>query len=203
MNTAIGTTPTLLSTLWPAAEKSWLKMILLALAGSVLLTISAKIQIPFYPVPMTMQTFAVLVIGMAFGWKLGAATVLLYLVEGALWLPVFAGTPAKGIGLAYMSGPTGGYLIGFLISAGFLGYLGEKGFDRGIASTLVAMIAGTAIIFVFGFAWLAHLIGAEKAYTFGVSPFFWAAAFKILLAALVLPGCWRYLGRRSERTISE
>ncbi|HSM18817.1 MAG TPA: biotin transporter BioY, partial [Hyphomicrobiales bacterium] len=189
------THPTLLSAAWPAAADSRLRKVVLALAGTGLLTLSAKVQVPFYPVPMTMQTFAVLVIGMAFGWRLGAATVLLYLAEGALGLPVFAGTPAKGIGLAYMAGPTGGYLVGFLVAAAAVGFLGERGWDRSPLPTLAAMFAGTALIFAFGYAWLAYLIGPDKAFEFGVVPFVWAAAFKIALAAAVLPVCWRVLAR--------
>ncbi|MDP7100395.1 MAG: biotin transporter BioY [Rhodospirillales bacterium] len=92
-----------------------------------------------------------MVIGMAFGWKLGGLTILAYLAEGAFGLPVFAGTPAKGIGLAYMAGPTGGYLVGFLFSAMTVGYLAEKGFDRSVVSTLLAMLLGTAIIFFCGY----------------------------------------------------
>ncbi len=187
--------PTLLDTVLPAATNSWLYKVVLVLAGTALLTLSAKIQVPFYPVPMTMQTFAVLVIGMAFGWKLGGLTILAYLAEGALGLPVFAGTPAKGIGLAYMAGPTGGYLVGFVISAMTVGYMAEKGFDRSVVSTLLAMLFGTAIIFAFGFVWLANLIGMEKAFQFGVLPFMWGAVFKIALAAAVLPLCWKLINR--------
>ncbi|MBT3991508.1 MAG: biotin transporter BioY [Rhodospirillaceae bacterium] len=189
--------PTLLGIAWPASTDSLLRKIILAVAGTALLTVSAKIQVPFYPVPMTMQTFAVLVIGMAFGWRLGAVTVLLYLAEGAFGLPVFAGTPAKGIGLAYMAGPTGGYLAGFLASAMAVGYLGERGWDRNFLTTLAAMILGTALIFGFGYVWLSHLIGMAKAFQFGVLPFLWGAAFKIALAALVLPFCWKFLTRKS------
>jgi biotin transport system substrate-specific component len=189
------TQPTLLGTVWPASADSFFRKFVLALAGTALLTLSAKVQVPFYPVPMTMQTFVVLVIGMAFGWRLGAATVLLYLAEGALGLPVFAGTPANGIGLAYMAGPTGGYLIGFAVSAAIVGYLGERGWDRKLSTTLAAMVIGTALIFVFGYLWLAQLIGLEKAFQFGVLPFIWAAVFKIALAAAVLPLCWRILAR--------
>ena len=188
--------PTLLSAAWPTSADSLLRKIVLVLAGTALLTLSAKVQVPFYPVPMTMQTFVVLVIGMAFGWRLGAATVLLYLAEGAFGLPVFAGTPAKGIGLAYMAGPTGGYLVGFAVSAAIVGYLGERGWDRNLPTTLAAMLIGTAMIFVFGYVWLAHLIGSEKAFQFGVLPFMWAAVFKIALAAAVLPLCWRFLARK-------
>ena len=189
--------PTLLSAAWPTSADSLLRKIVLVLAGTALLTLSAKVQVPFYPVPMTMQTFAVLVIGMAFGWRLGAATVVLYLVEGAFGLPVFAGTPAKGIGLAYMAGPTGGYLIGFAVSAAIVGYLGERGWDRKLSTTLAAMAIGTALIFISGYVWLAYLIGSEKAFQFGVLPFMWAAVFKIALAAAVLPLCWRFLGRKT------
>ena len=194
---------TLLTTLWPTAPSSVFKMSLLVLLGTSLLTLSAKLNVPFYPyvVPMTMQTFAVLVIGLVLGWKLGAATVMLYLIEGALGLPVFAYTPAKGIGISYMVGPTGGYLIGFLLSATLLGYLGERGFDRNIGTTLIAMLMGTVVIFLLGYSWLAYLIGAEKAFLFGVYPFLWAEAFKIALAVLVLPTCWKLLGRRSRSKI--
>ena len=185
--------PTLIGSAWPQAADSWLRMAILAIAGTGLLTISAKIQVPFYPVPMTMQTFAVLVIGMAYGWKLGGATLLLYLAEGAVGLPVFAGTPEKGIGLAYMAGPTGGYLAGFVLAAGIAGWLGEKGWDRSITMTLAAMAIGTVIIFVPGYAWLATLIGAEKAWAFGVLPFLWGEVFKIALAAAVLPGAWKLI----------
>ena len=165
------TQPTLLSAAWPASADGLLRKFVLALAGAALLTLSAKVQVPFYPVPMTMQTFVVLVIGMAFGWRLGTATVVLYLVEGAFGLPVFAGTPAKGIGLAYMAGPTGGYLVGFAVAAAFVGYLAERGWDRNLLTTLAAMVAGTALIFIFGYVWLAHLIGFQKAFQFGVLPF--------------------------------
>ena len=104
-------------------EVSLLKNIFLAILGSILLAISAKIKVPFYPVPMTMQTFMVIFIGIAFGWRLGLATVLLYLAEGAIGLPVFAGTPEKGIGIAYMVGTTGGYLVGFLVAVFFAGFV--------------------------------------------------------------------------------
>ena len=123
---------TLAGVLWPAqAGRSGLvRNGMLAVLGSLLLIASAKVQVPFWPVPMTMQTFAVLVIGMTFGPRLGAATVLLYLVQGAVGLPVFAGTPAKGIGIAYMVGPTGGYLIGFVAAAYLAGRLAMRGWDR-------------------------------------------------------------------------
>ena len=187
--------PTLLSVTWPTAHPSLLRAFILVVAGSTLLTLSAKINVPFYPVPMTMQTFVVLVISMAFGPVLAIATVGVYLLQGMLGLPVFAGTPARGIGWAYMVGPTGGYLLGFLIASGLLGVFARRGFDRSFAMTLVAMTAGTLVIYIPGFLWLWAFIGAEKAWMFGVGPFLPAAACKILLAALVLPTAWKLIGR--------
>lgn len=193
---------TLANTLWPtsADQHSWLRNLMLAFTGSVLLAISAKINIPFYPVPMTMQTFMVLCIGMAFGWRLGGATLLLYLGEGALGLPVFAGTPEKGIGLAYLMGPTGGYLFGFFVAAVTVGWLAEKGWDRNMWTTLAAMIIGTAIIFILGLLYLGVLFGWDKPILeWGLIPFLPGAGFKIGLAAAVLPLTWKYLVERKDR----
>ncbi|MBJ3775213.1 biotin transporter BioY [Acuticoccus mangrovi] len=173
--------------------------IVLAIAGSLALTISAKLHVPFYPVPMTMQTFAVLMIGMTFGWRLGGATVALYLAEGLAGLPVFSGTPERGIGLAYMMGPTGGFLFGFLVSAVVVGFLAERRWDRGILSTLAAMALGTAIILVFGVLYLGALIGWDKpVLELGLTPFLPGAVFKILLATALLPLAWRFIGARRE-----
>jgi len=192
---------TLAAALWPShgklAEMSGLtRATLLAVVGSLLLYASAKVQVPFYPVPITMQTFAVLVIGMAYGWRLGGATLLLYLAEGAVGLPIFAGTPEKGLGLAYMAGPTGGYLLGFLVAAVVVGWLAERGWDRGVVKTLAAMTLGTGIILGLGVIYLATLIGAEKALQFGLYPFLWGAVFKIGLAAAVLPLAWKAVSKR-------
>jgi biotin transport system substrate-specific component len=194
------TTPqvTLADTLWPRTQSStnWLRLTVLAFIGTLLMAISAKINVPFYPVPMTMQTFVVLSIGMAYGWRLGGATLLLYLAEGAMGLPVFAGTPEKGIGLAYMMGPTGGYLIGFVLAATIVGYLGERGWDRNVFSTIAAMTLGTGIIFGFGVLYLGTLIGWDKpVLEYGFTPFIAGAVFKILLAAAVLPLAWKLLKR--------
>lgn len=187
--------PTLVDAIWNADNKA-LRNVALAVVGSLALWVSAKIQVPFYPVPMTMQTFMVLIIGMAFGWRLGAATILLYLAEGALGLPVFANSPERGIGLAYMMGPTGGYLLGFVVSAAVVGFLGQKGWDRSVVTTLLAMTIGTAIIFGFGLLWLGSLIGWDKPILqLGMYPFLPGAAFKIVLAAAVLPMAWRFLKR--------
>jgi len=175
-----------------------LRNVLLAIAGSIALWISAKIQIPFIPVPMTLQTLAVLVIGMAYGWKLGAATVLLYLAQGAAGLPVFAGTPEKGIGLAYMFGTTGGFLLGFLLAAAAVGYLAERGWDRNIFTTAGAMAIGNVLIYVPGLFWLASIIGWDKSIEFGIKPFLVADLFKLVLAALFMPLIWNVVKRMSK-----
>ncbi len=188
---------TLLVAAWPSFQQNRLiKGLLLAFAGSLLLAVSAKLQIPFWPVPMTMQTFVVLLIGAAFGPRLGVATIALYLLEGAAGLPVFAGTPEKGIGLAYMMGPTGGYLVGYLATAWIVGTLAQRGWDRTVPTTLAAMLLGTVTLYVPGIIWLTYLIGFEKAIQFGMTPFLLAAALKIALAAAVLPTAWKLLARR-------
>jgi biotin transport system substrate-specific component len=190
---------TLMAALWPAGarpETGALRAFVLAVVGSLLLTVSAKAQVPFWPVPMTMQTFAVVVIGMAYGWRLGGATVLLYLIEGAAGLPVFSGTPERGIGLAYMVGPTGGYLVGFLVAAVLCGWLAERGWDRRLVPALFAMLLGHAVIFVFGLSWLAQSIGMEKAVAAGFTPFLLGTVVKIALAAAVLWAAWLGLERR-------
>ncbi len=168
---------------------------MLAVLGTALLTVSAKVQVRFWPIPMTMQTFVVLMLGMAYGVKLGVATVLLYLVEGAVGLPVFAGTPEKGLGLAYMAGPTGGYLVGFLLGASLCGWLAERGWDRSLWRTAAAMLLGHALIFVPGVAWLAVLMDWTRAVQFGLAPFYAATALKTALAAAVLPLAWRLTGQ--------
>jgi biotin transport system substrate-specific component len=185
---------TFVQTLWPASNA--VRHAALALAGTILLTISAKVQIPFWPVPFTMQTFIVLVLGTAFGWKLGAATMLLYLAEGALGLPVFSGTPERGIGVAYMLGPTGGYLAGFVAGAALCGWLAERGWDRSWWRTAAAMSLGHVIILALGWAWLAQIVGPAKAYASGVAPFYAGTIAKTALAVLALPLAWRILKRR-------
>lgn len=192
--------PTLLNVLSPRLSGTALvsRNALLALAGTLLLTVSAKLQIPFWPVPMTLQTFVVLVLGVAFGWKLGGLTVALYLAEGAVGLPVFAGTPERGIGLAYMAGPTGGYLAGFVAAAALCGWLAERGWDRGPWHTALAMTAGHLLILFLGWAWLAILLGPGKAYDAGVAPFYAATAAKTLLAVIALPLAWKIVGRPAD-----
>jgi biotin transport system substrate-specific component len=169
-----------------------MRAVLLALIGSLVVAASAQVQVPMYPVPMTMQPFAVLVIGAAYGSRLGFATLLLYIAEGALGLPVFAGM--KG-GPAVLVGPTAGYIVGFALAAGAVGWFAERGWDRSITTTIVAMTIGMALIYIPGVAWLASLIGVEKAILGGMLPFVYGDAIKIALAALVLPGAWLMVGR--------
>ena len=159
-----------------------IKKIILAIVGSILLTISAKIKIPFYPIPMTMQTFMVLFIGIAFGWKLGMATVLLYLAEGAIGFPVFADTPEKGIGIAYMTGTTGGYLFGFLIAVLFAGFVNSK---KNIYLNFMFIFLALVSIYLFGLAWLAHLIGWKNAYIFGFKQVILSDILKVSLIIII------------------
>ena len=188
--------PTLMDALWPRDTKA-LRAIVLALIGSAVLWASAKIQVPFYPVPMTLQTLAVLGLGMAYGWRLAFATLLLYLAQGAFGLPVFAGTPEKGIGLAYMMGPTGGYLLGFLLAATLCGWLAERGWDRNVATTALAMLLGSIVIYVPGLLWLGAVVGWDKpVLEWGLTPFLAGDATKLVLAAFILPGLWTLLGRK-------
>jgi biotin transport system substrate-specific component len=187
----------LIDRLWPAGGMSkGLRAVILAIVGSLLLWISARIQVPFWPVPMTMQTFVVLVLGMAYGWRLGAATLLLYLAQGAVGLPVFAGTPEKRIGLAYMLSGTGGYLVGFLLAAAVCGYLAERGWDRKFWTTCLAMLIGNAVIYVPGLLWLGTLFGWDKPIlAWGLTPFLLGDLVKLALAATVLPLAWKLTGR--------
>jgi biotin transport system substrate-specific component len=170
---------------------------LLAVAGSVILAISSKISVPFYPVPMTLQTFALMAIVAAFGLRLGVATVALYLLEGAFGLPVFAGTPEKGIGLAYMVGPTGGYLAGYLVAAVIVGLAVEKGLSRNPFKLFGVMVAADAVIFALGALWLGTVVGWDKPIlAWGVTPFLLGDLLKIALAAALIPAVWSLIERR-------
>tara|TARA_B100002051_G_C16601124_1_gene568084 strand:- start:47 stop:595 length:549 start_codon:yes stop_codon:yes gene_type:complete len=158
-----------------------LKKISIVLFGTLLLTISAKIKVPFYPVPMTMQTFVVVLIGITLGWKLGLATVFAYLFEGAIGLPVFAGTPEKGIGISYMVGPTGGYLVGFLSSVFIAGLVN---LNKNIIIKFFLISLSILAIYITGVPWLAYLAGWEVAYIWGIKNFVLAEIFKISILAL-------------------
>jgi biotin transport system substrate-specific component len=169
-------------------------MAILVLLGTGLLTLSAKVQVPFYPVPMTLQTLVVLLLGLAYGSVLGAATVLAYLAEGALGLPVFAGTPEKGLGLAYMLGPTGGYLLGFALAAGVAGWIAEH--RPSLPGLVSAVAAGTIAIYVPGLLWLATFVGIEQAIAVGLVPFVWADLAKGALAVALGTAGWALLRKR-------
>ena len=175
-------------------DNALLRNLILAVAGSLLLWISAKISIPFWPVPLTMQTLVVLMIGMAFGARLGVATVALYLLEGAAGLPIFSGTPEKGIGLAYMMSTTGGYLFGFVVAAGAVGFLAERGWDRNLSTTALAMLIGTVLIYIPGVLWLGMVLGWDKPIlSWGLTPFLAGDALKLVIAAVLMPSLWRLL----------
>lgn len=163
----------------------------LALAGTLLLTISAKTRLVLGPVDMSMQTLAVMMIGASFGLRLGVATVLLYLAEGAAGLPVFQGTPEKGIGLLYMMGTTGGYLAGFVAMVAITGFAADRGWGSSIVKFGAALVVAEVVMLAMGAGWLAVLLGAEKAWAFGVGPFIIADAVKVAIAALAVPLLWR------------
>lgn len=196
MRLAPATHAPLVDRIWPAGQRNALRMAALAVFGSALLWASAKAQVPMWPVPMTMQSFVVLAIGFAYGARLGTATVLLYLAQGALGLPVFAGTPEKGIGLPYMMGTTGGYLLGFALCAALCGWMAERGWGRTLVGLSATMIAGSALLFVPGVLWLATFVGFEKAIAFGLTPFLAGAVVKAALGVAVLMAADRTLARR-------
>lgn len=184
---------TLMNLVWPS--RTALRAAVLMVIGSGLLALSAKTQVPFYPVPMTMQTLVVLVLGAAYGWRLGAATVALYLAEGLVGLPVFAGVAA---GPAYMAGPTGGFLVGFLFAAMTTGFMAERGWDRSLLRVFLMMTLGHAIIFAFGLGWLSSMLGFERAFAAGAAPFLWATILKTGLAAALMQAAWGMASRSDE-----
>ena len=166
------------------SQNKLIKSFFIIVIGSILLTISAKIKIPFYPVPMTMQTFMVLFLGISFGYKIGVATVMLYLLEGILGLPVFSNSPEKGIGIAYFVGPTMGYLIGFVFASFLAGFLK---YNSNYILTFIKLLLSTSIIYILGVLWLGNLIGWDKPILqLGVFPFLLAELFKILLLTLLV-----------------
>jgi biotin transport system substrate-specific component len=173
-----------------------LRAALLVLGGTLLLTLSAKVQVPMWPVPMTLQSGVILIIGALYGARLGALTIAAYLVEGAFGLPVFAGTPERGIGLAYMVGPTGGYLLGFLVATWAVGALVERSWDRGL-ELIVTMALGSVIPLALGVAWLAQFVGLGRALDVGLTPFLVGAIVKLALAAAVVEVVRRAAERRA------
>ncbi len=203
MPSIAATQSTLIGALWPTTKGlASPRTLVLALVGSAFVAVSAQVQVsllPFSPVPITGQTFAVLIVGMAFGWRLGAVTLLLYLAEGAAGIPVFAKLSA---GPAVIVGPTGGYIVGFVLAAAVVGYLAQRGWDRNVGLTALAMLIGNIAIYLPGLPWLAVYlagIGTENpvgaAIAGGLVPFLPGDALKLALAACLLPLVWRLIGR--------
>ncbi|MGC8856842.1 MAG: biotin transporter BioY [Anaerolineae bacterium] len=182
--------PTLSTRLFPRTS-GWLRDLSLILAGALFVALFAQIEIPlpFSPVPITGQTFAVLLVGAALGSRRGAAALLTYLAEGALGLPFFAGGTS---GLRVLSGATAGYLFGFVLAAYIIGLLAERGLERNLRTSLIPFLVGTLIIYACGAAWLAIFLGSlTKALALGIFPFLIGDAGKMVAAALVLPSAWK------------
>ena len=170
---------------------TYIKNISLVLFGTLLLALSSKVQVPFWPVPMTMQTFIVFIIGMAYGWRLAFFTLVAYLFEGALGLPVFA----KGGGLLYLIGPTAGYLYGMTVAAAVIGAFAELGYNNSYFKSLISLLIGTFIIFLFGVGYLGSVIGYDKALAGGLYPFIPSEFFKIGLAVVLIPSITKYISK--------
>lgn len=168
----------------------------LAIAGTLLLTFSAKAKVVLGPVDLSLQTLAVLLISAAFGMRLAVATLLLYMAQGAVGWPVFQSTPEKGIGIAYMLGSTGGYLAGFVAMAAIVGRAADRGWDRNPIKLFGAMLTAEAVMMAMGFAWLAVLIGVEKSWQYGVVPFIVPDLIKVALASALVPAIWSLMPRR-------
>ena len=167
-----------------------IKSLLIIFFGSILLTISAKVKIPFYPIPMTMQTFVVLFLGISFGYKIGLATVSLYLIEGIIGLPVFSNTPERGIGIVYFTGPTMGYLVGFLFACFLASFVNYK---DNYFIILVKITIAVSVIYILGVLWLGTIIGWDKPiFDLGVKPFLLAEVFKIFLLTLLTKKIFKF-----------
>jgi biotin transport system substrate-specific component len=167
---------------------------LLVVGGSLLIALSAQVAIPlpFSPVPVTGQTLAVLLVGALLGCRRGASSLLVYLAEGVVGLPVFAG---GGSGLLWLLGPTGGYLVGFIAAAWLVGWLCQRGWDRRAGTAALAMVLGNAVLYLCGLCWLARFVGTERVLALGLLPFVPGDLIKVALAALALPAGWRVFGR--------
>ncbi len=194
--TSTTTASPLINQIWTIEHSSsgwakFMRLCVLGLAGSALLAVSAQIAVPIGPVPITMQTFVVLLIGATYGWKLGGGTMALYLAEGAMGLPVFA----NGGSLPSLMGPTAGYLFGFVAAAALVGWLSEKGWGQSVVKVAIAMIIGNAVIYLGGLSWLSSFIGLERAVEVGMLPFLIGDALKIALAVAVLPLAWKILNK--------
>ncbi|HSL43113.1 MAG TPA: biotin transporter BioY [Anaerolineales bacterium] len=186
--------PTIYTRAFPRAA-GWLRDLILIVLGALFVAALAQVKVvlPFTPVPLTGQTFAVLLLGATLGSKRSAASVVLYIALGALGLPVFAGGAS---GIAYLSGATLGYLIGFVVAAYIIGLLAERGLERNVRTSLIPFFVGTVIIYICGVAWLAIVLGSlSKAIAAGLLPFLVGDLIKLMLAAVALPAAWRILSR--------
>lgn len=171
------------------------KQVALVMLGIIVLAVAAKIRIPMWPVPITMGTFAVLTIGAAYGPRLGLATILGYLIIGALGFDVFAGSSAEAFGLTYMMGGTGGYLVGYVLATLALGLLARRGWDKSIVLMAAALLIGNVLIYVPGLIWLGQLYGWDQPIlAWGLTPFIIGDVLKLVLAALIVPGVWKMIG---------
>jgi len=181
--------PTLSTRYFPRSA-AWMRNLLLVFSGAILVSLFAQVKtpLPFTPVPLTGQTFAVLLVGATLGSKRGAASLTLYAALGALGLPIFAGGAA---GMAYLSGATFGYLLGFVVAAFVIGRLAERGLERNLRTSIIPFFVGTLVIYAFGAGWLALLFGVEKALAIGALPFIIGDTIKLVLAALALPAAWK------------
>ncbi len=194
----------LATAVWPENVSRILQAVILVLAGTAILAISAKVKVPFWPVPMTLQTFAVLLIAGAYGSRLAFATVLAYIAEGMLGLPVFTNTPPAIAGPLYMLGPTAGFIVSWLLVAVIVGTAADRGWDRSPVRLGAAMLVAVVVQFAIGFAWLAWFaqipnatgIGAAKAFAGGVAPFILGDVLKVVLAALIIPASWSLVERK-------
>ena len=207
---AVNSIPVLQQALWQTSGNAiWGKRLMLFVAGIAALWISARVQIATVPVPVTLQMLVIMVIGAAYGSRLGLATVLGYLALGAAGYPVFAGTPEKGIGWLYMLGPTGGYLLGFALAAFVIGRLAERGWDRHFGTMALAMAIGLVCVYAPGVVWLSSGFGLffaapfdgafsgygwENWYAYGVKTFIWVDALKLVVAVMLFPVIWRWIG---------
>ena len=193
MSSAVTQPRTLVDVWLPRQQRSWLLDAVLIALFSAFVALTARIEIPLWPVPMTLQTLGVVFTGAALGSRRGVLALLLYLVEGGVGLPVFAGGAS---GVAYMSGPTAGYLVGFVVAAGVVGWLAERGWDQRLVWTVLAMVVGNVVIYALGVAWLAGFLGdLRAALVQGMLIFVPGDLVKIVVAALALPGGW-VLARR-------
>jgi len=195
----------LAETLLPEGAARAIGAVLLVIAGTAVLAIAAKIKVPFWPVPMTLQTLAIMALAAGYGSRLAVATVLAYLAEGLIGLPVFTNTPPAVAGPTYFLGPTGGFLIGFIALAFIVGLAADRGWSRSFARLFAAMVVADIVVFILGFVWLAWFatlsngasgLGVATAFSAGVAPFLLADLLKIVLAALAVPAVWGLVERK-------